>query len=315
MKNPIFKFEQEPKQRVNAYASDYGKLEADIILEYRGVEMTNPPEYTDSLKWNAGKGVEEGMIEVLKANGCLNDYHQDNQASMKLNYKDIVISMKPDCKAQESIFKVAGEGLDPLTIELHEGEPIEIKSLNNKNSVDVKKYEEGNPRENYVGQLATYMYTMKKKRGHLFLSTIDGLHTFWFICEEVGEGKYKCENTEVDLFKELDRYVTVYKRHLAGEEPNWFEETYKMPLESIDWKSLKQTAIGDARNNKKVVGSENSYKINYSNYKDLIIQKQGATLGYNEGELTIIKEATTGYTTWFKKTKNEDINSTSNGDN
>lgn len=53
--------------------------------------------------------------------------------------------------------------------------------------------------------------------------------------------------------------------------------------------------ISKARNGHKVLGD---WQILYSPWKDLIIKRQGAELGYNAEEITKIKQLTEGYTTW-----------------
>lgn len=336
MYQPKFSFEQDKKERVNFYASDYGKSETDILLEFMKVEPTNSPEWNDSLKWAAGSAIEAQMLKILKKNGVVSeDYDQDNIPSLKIERKGVTISMRMDAIVGKDT-KIKARIADKLELqelELRAGEPIEIKSVNNKNYQDVLDYQGGYPRESYVGQLATYLDALGKDRGHLFVSTIDGLSYFWFVCEKIGEGKYKCANTEVDLNVSYERFAKIWEKveafrkvqqalesakmlqsivgsefNISDEvakktlelskksEPNWFEETYKIPVEQIDFTKLSNTQISDARTNKKVIGSENSWKIMYSPFRDLILEKQGVKeRGYTEQELEIIKTKTAGY--------------------
>ncbi len=310
---PKFKFEQDKKQRQNLYASDYGKLEIDILLELAGIPHTNPPEWNDTLKWSAGKAIEEQMMKILKQNGVVAlDYDQDNLPSTAITRCGAPITMRFDAQAGADItISSIDMGLGS-TIEIKKGEPIEIKSVNNKNVQDITDYKNGFPRESYVGQLATYMDALEMKRGHLFVSTIDGLHTFWFVCELMegpdlpSKRMYKCGNATIDLDKHYENLGKIWAKHLENgawiNKPNWFEETYKLPLDKIDWTKVTKTNIGEARNNRKVVGSEDSWKILYSPYRELILRMQGITFrGYTAEEVEIIKKATAGYSTAKKE--------------
>jgi hypothetical protein len=210
--------------------------------------------------------------------------------------------MRFDALAVEGEFE-CDENLLPQSkkLKLEDGEPIEIKSINNKNSFDIQSYIDGFPRDNYVMQLAIYMDALNKETGHLFAATIDGLNGFWFECKKIGEGKYQAGNTIVDIFAEYKRFAEIYKKFEAGEDPNWFEETYKFDVNTLDWTKVSKTKIGNARNNKGVVGSEDSWKLMYSPYTDILLEKQGVKRGYTEEELVVIAEKTKGYTTWDKK--------------
>lgn len=295
---PKLKLIDTKKERKNFYASDAQKLEADIWLELKGVEPTNPPEWNDSLKWAAGKGVELQMLKILKDNGHVPvEYDQENVPSLKIERYGITVSMRPDALTKKST--LAGDEIalpQSVTFELEDGEPFEIKSINNKNSFDIQSYIDGYPRENYVMQLAFYMEALGKSRGYLFASAIDGLNVFLFSCNKLPDGRYQCANTIVDIDAEMKRFAEIWRKFQSGEEPNWKEEIYKMPIEEIQWLTLSQTNISAARTNKKVVGSEGSFKILYSSYCDLILEKQGISeRGYTEAELEKIVAATKGY--------------------
>ena len=73
------------------------------------------------------------------------------------------------------------------------------------------------------------------------------------------------------------------------------EYHYKTPVHEIDWHKVSKDKISKARNNQAVIGD---FQLLYSAYKDLWIEKQGATLGYTPDELAYIRDVTTGYTTW-----------------
>lgn len=303
---PIFKYDDENRERTRFRASDADKLAIDILLEFQGVPRTNPPQWFDTLKFGAGKGVELQMLKVLKQNGIVReDYDQDSEERTVIQREGVDIAMMFDAVGQQSVIK-AGELLLPNTTEIvvNEGEVIEIKSINNKNSFDINDYANGKPRENYVKQLSIYMDALGKDRGHLFASAIDGLNYFWFVCEKIGDGIYKCGEVTVDINAEYKRFAEIWKRRNTPIE-NWFEECgrYKIPPEEVDWKKVSKTAIGEARNNRKVIGDEGQWKIMYSPFRDLILAGQGIDKrGYTDEELAKVNALTAGYTsaTWLK---------------
>lgn len=299
---PYFSYREENRPRTGIYASDVGQLGINVILALKGVEETDPMKWHDYLRMAAGKAVELQMCKVLKQNGVIaEDFDQESAPSTRIERHGTPISMRFDAvgkpggatiKAQDLELPNAGE------ISVGEGEPIEIKSINNKNSFDIQSYIQGNPRENYVMQLSIYMDALGKDRGHLFCSTIDGLHTFWFVCERIGDGKYKCGNTVVDIEKEYQRFAKIWAdkdKPLDELTEYWNEELYKVPIETIDWTKISTTKISDARNGRLVIGTEGKYKIDYSRWKSLIVERQGVALGYSPEELEAVKAATAGY--------------------
>lgn len=305
---PKLKLIEERRPRTRFRASDYGKLATDIILEFQGVPYTNPTLWNNTLRMAAGKGVEIQMVDILKKNGHVpEEYDQETTPPMVIERNGVNIAMQFDAIGKESVI-LCDETILPQggTVEIHEGEPIEIKSVNNKNSYDVNDYINNKPRESYVGQLSIYMDALGKDRGHLFVSTIDGLHTFWFVCERLHDRVYRCGSVEIDLDKEYARFASIWAvKDLPVKD--WFAECgrYKIPVGEIDWLKISTGNIAKARSGEKVVGDEDQWKILYSPYCDMIIEKQGAKRGYNDAEIAIIKTKTAGYTS---KKKNESTN-------
>lgn len=276
------KFTQEDRKKENFYSSDFGKSLIDLYFAFTEEPVTNPPSWNDTLKWGAGKGVEESMLTILKMNGIVKeDYNQKVDGRIEIKYKNIQINGY----------------IDALSVN---GTPIEIKSINNKNAFDISKYENNNPRENYVGQLATYMEAKGEKRGFLFVASIDGLNYFWFECLALGEGKYRCGNVTVDLYKEWDKWVELknYLEKFLNREnillnSYLFEHRYKYPVKDLDWRKVSKTSISKARNGHAVVGD---WQVSWSPYKNRIIELQGDVPGYTVEEMAIIKDKTEGYT-------------------
>lgn len=271
------KYPVSSRKREAFYPSDFGKSDLEIYLSMRGIGKTNPPSWNDTLKWGAGIGVEDKMMEVLKYNEIVHDfYDQDLDGRVEMERESVTIHGYIDGMTKTE-------------------EPIEIKSINNKNSFDIKKYMDGKPRSNYVGQLAVYMDFLDKEVGYLFVASVDGLNTFWFECKKIGDGKYKCGDIEVDVNAEYKRWSNIKKLIAENKMPDIFQYQYKYPLESIDWMKVPKATISKARNNKAVIGD---WQVQYSDWKDLIIKLQGTTPGYTNKELMYIHEKTKGYTNW-----------------
>lgn len=272
-------FKQDDYTKKNFAASDFGKSMIDLYFAFTGEPVTNPPKWSDTLKWGAGKGVEEQMLLILKMNGVVaKDYNQKPDGRIEHKYKTIQINGY----------------IDALSVD---GTPIEIKSINNANKNDIRKYESGTPRENYVGQLATYMEAKGQQRGFLFVASIDGLSHFWFECTALGNGKYKCGTVVVDLYEQWDKWVELKKAVDVGNpmidlDSYIMEHRYKYPIENIDWNKVSVTDIGKARNGKKVIGD---WEVTWSNWKNRIVELQGDVLGYTDQEMARINELTKGY--------------------
>lgn len=311
----------EPRRiKNNINASDAGKLGIDIILSLNQVAYSNPMDWPSYLRMSAGKGVELQMMKVLKQNNIIDqEYDQDfeyfqpdiadsplqkrERESTKIVRNGVTISMRFDAEVKKggavlsTLDNLLPQGSE---IVLSEGEPIEIKSINNKNSFDIQKYIDNKPRESYVYQLAIYMDALNKEQGHLFVSSIDGLNYFWFVCKKTGEGIYQCGETVVDLNKEYARFaklVEVSKNiwNYPVMKEYWNEVKYKKPIADIDWSKLSVSAIGDVRNGRKVIGDDDKWMIDYSSYKDIIVYMQGEKLGYTDEELDIIRTLTAGF--------------------
>lgn len=274
----------EDRPRKNFYASDYGKSNLDLYFAFTNEPKTNPPTWNETLKWGAGRGVEDQLMIVLKDSGMVaKDY--DQKIHGRVEIRDFGIELNGY--------------IDAIHVN---GWPIEIKSINNANKWDILKYERNQPRENYVGQLASYMEFLGVERGALFVASIDGLNYFFIECFRVSPGVYRCGEVTVDLYAHFERLRKLKEDHIQkGVMPDIWEHRYKIPVCDIDFRELARrgeisaSTISAARNNRKVIGD---FQVTWSDWCDLIIKLQGEKRGYSEEELAIIHEKTEGYTTW-----------------
>ena len=103
----------------------------EIYHTFKGTEATNPPKWFDTLKWGAGKGVELAMVQVLKDSGIVDtNFDQANEETFQMERNGVIVRMKIDAMVSKNA---------PI---LNADSPIEIKSINNKNAMDIKKYAE-----------------------------------------------------------------------------------------------------------------------------------------------------------------------------
>lgn len=303
---PEFKINHEKREKKGFNASDYGRMAFDIYHAFKGTEPTNPALWNETLKWGAGKGVELQMVKVLQDSGIVSlDWNQEEEETYEMERHGVKVRMKIDAFVGGGVTFTKGPDNTAIahgrTHDLEVGAPIEIKSINNKNSIDIKKYADGQPRENYVGQLAIYMDYLGKDIGYLFVASVDGLSYFWLSCRRVKDRVYECGKTVVDLDVEYTRWAEIDSLVKNNVEPSPFDAgKYKIPIAEIDWSKVSTTDIGKARNGDKVIGGPDSWQILYSSYKDLILKAQGVSPGYTEEEIAQIKTLTTGYTTWKK---------------
>jgi len=275
-----FKYVEIPKPRKNFYASDFDKSNLDLYFSWTDEPKTNPPKWYDTLKWGAGNGVEDAMLKILKMNGIVEEnYDQKEHGGFKIEREGITVSGYTDARNKN-------------------GEPIEIKSINNKNSQGIREYENGYPRHNYVGQLAIYLDALGKKKGYLFCSSIDGLSRFWFECKLVRPGVYQCGKVTVDVNEEYRRWAKLLNENIKPRVmPDVFEYVYKYPVDKIDWTKIGASTISACRTGKKVLGD---WQLSWSDWCDRIIELQGTQRGYTNAELEVVLEKTKGYTTWPK---------------
>lgn len=277
----LIKFEDRQKKAF--YAGDYDKSNLDLYFAFTGEPQTNPAKWNDTLKWGAGRGVEDQMGKILKDSGIVDpDYDQKTHGRVEMKKCGIQINGYIDFKSLL-------------------GNPIECKSINNANKNDIWKYEHEMPRESYVGQLANYMEFTGADQGALFVASIDGLHYFWIPCKRIAPGIYKAGRVTVDMNKEWQRWGDLYKNFIEPKiMPDIWQYRYKYDVFTLDWKAQSASAISKARNNHAVIGD---WQISWSPWKNKIIELQGTVTGYTAEELAFIQEATKGYTTWPKKKK------------
>ena len=168
----------------------------------------------------------------------------------------------------------------------------------------------GKPRESYLKQLAIYLYHFKVPNGILLMINqgtgeatefelyVNPENPFHFICPD--------NAVEINLEDTFKRWEKIYIENILPDKEPEIECQYKDDIDKINWAATSVGAIRNARANRAVIGS---WKVKYSDFKDLIIQRQNTCPGYSPEELEKIKKLTDGYTVKKANTVRFDPNS------
>lgn len=261
---------EEQKKKESFWASDAEKSAFDIYHKFMGTPETNPPDGKTLWRFKCGELAEDGVVEALKKEDLI-EHGGDEQLRVELQYQNITITGKVD-------------------IILKDGNLFEAKSFYGPYmESDFKK---GIVKTNYLKQLATYLYALKKAVGYLFMVPMPMGEFYQFQLVQYAPGKFRCNDIEFDLIEEFDRWVKIYNENVLPKKEPVCEYRYKYPIEEIDWSKISKADITKARNGHKVIGD---WQVLYSPYKKLIIEREGTKEGYSAEEMALIKELTKGY--------------------
>ena len=157
--------------------------------------------------------------------------------------------------------------------------------------------DKGLPKVSYLKQLAIYMDGLDLDLGYLIQAhfkdnfIIDEIYQFTLKRNE--DGNFSSGAISFNINDTYKKWARLYNQNIVPKIEPKSEYRYKYPIEEIDWKSLSSSKIGSARNNRAVIGD---WQVIYSDYKNLIIEREGSTLGYTDKELELINALTKGYT-------------------
>lgn len=266
------------KQKASFWPSESEKPLFDIYHAWIGTPPTNPIDAEKLVMFSAAKMMELALIGKLQKMGMVKKAVE--QQRFEFEREGIIVTGYAD-----GIFE--------------DGSPIEVKTF--YGDYQAKELEAGRPKSAYLKQLAMYMDALDQDRGKLvYLDRgTGGMYEFTLI-REPETLKFKCMTVEFDLNDTYKKWALFHKEHIEKEiEPSPFIDAgkYKEDISLIDWSKVSKADIGAARNGYKVIGENRGehWKILYSPYKDLWIEKQGQKLGYSEAELETIRAATKGY--------------------
>jgi hypothetical protein len=259
------------REKTSFWATDSEKPLFDLYHQWKGTKPTNPIEPKKLIMFQAAKMLEMAMVDKLVAMGKAQKLEQ--QARIDFQWEDVPITGYVDALEINS-------------------DPIEIKSFYGE--YQAKELQEGKPKTSYLKQLAIYMYFLGKKRGTLIYLDRGTGDMYEFELVRLDDFTFQSGNIKFDLRDVFKRWKDLYANHILPSIEPKSEYLYKLPISSINWSSLSKADISKARTNQKVIGSH-PWAVNYSPYKNMIIEREGTTLGYTDEELNQIKELTKGY--------------------
>lgn len=260
---------QEPHEKTTFWASESETMSFEIYHRWMGTPPTNPIKADKQVLMNAGKMLEESLVGKWQKAGFVETQEED-QLRIEMNRKGVPISGYVDA--------------------IHvDGYPIEVKSF--YGYYQKKDLEQRNARPSYLKQLCIYMDALNQEKGKLFYMERGDGTMFEFDVVRNSQYKFTCGHIDIDLEEVYDRWAKLYEGYILKEIEPPIAYRYKIPPNEIDWSKLSKTDIKKARANQKVIG-DHPWAIQYSGYKDLILERQGAEPGYTSEELEQIKKYT-----------------------
>jgi len=254
------------------HAADCEKNVFDLYHSLIGTPPTNPPDLKSLDRFIKGE-LTEDMVYILLKELDLVEFGGDQQYEIDEEWNGIRISGHPDF-----LLKDEDKSL------------VECKSW--YGYYQQKNLEAGEPKLAYLKQLAVYMYFLKMQRGELFMAPLEPIHErYQFPLFQTSPGHFKCNGVEFDLTQEFARWKRLWDKNVVPRIEPKSEFRYKYPISEINWSTLSKSAITEVRMGRKVVGD---WQVQYSDYKDLIIEKEGCTLGYTPEEMKTILQLTAG---------------------
>lgn len=264
---------EDTHEKKSFWASDVEKPLFDLYHSFIGTKPTNPPDAEKMMMFTVGKMTEVALVETFLKMGLVATTEQEH---IQMEREGIPISGYIDVQFTDGVLG-------------------EIKSY--YGDYQSRELEAGKPKLSYLKQLAVYMDFKQATTGKLIYIHRGTGEMFEFILERVGT-IFTCRDIVFDITETYRRWAKLYNENILPKVEPKSEYRYKIPLATIDWRTLSKSDIQKARNNQKVIGD--GWQVQYSNYKDLLLAREGVQPGYTEAELQLINEATTGYTTWSK---------------
>lgn len=289
-------------KRDSFYCTESETNQFELYHKIKGTPETNPMTVETQFALGMRKKLEEAVIGILDKMDVL-------MKPEPFKNRDGKMIEEPDqhrVEMEKEGIKIIGY-MDGIILEEDKKVPIEIKT--SYGFYQQKELKSGKVKETYLKQLCMYMDSIGSEKGYLFQVhfekdlIIDDIYQFVVIHQ--GNGIYKCGYQTIDLNEVYKRFKMIWDNYIIKDIEPESEFVYKYELEKINWNELPKSKIQNARNNKAVVGS---WKVKYSPYKNLIIEKEAKSkgklftdyIGYNQEELKYITEKTNGYTNWGK---------------
>ena len=269
------------KEKTSFWASESETMAFDIYHRWMKTEPTNPITEEKLMMLQMRKLTEEAIVSNLRRSGLVIESLTNGER----------------CYFEWGPHKVPISGYPDLGLK-YEKEKIIIEVKTYYGDKQHSEIRNGHVKTSYLKQLAIYMFYTKLKHGVLLMVNQGTGERFEFDLYQVKGNKYHfiCpDNTiEINLEETFKRWEKIYIENILKKKEPKIEYQYKYDIEKIDWDNTSASKISKARNNHAVIGD---WQVLYSDFKDLIIKKQGTVPGYTPEELNRIKELTAGYST------------------
>jgi len=268
------------KEKTSFWASESETMAFDIYHRWMKTEPTNPITEEKLMMLQMRKLTEEAIVENLRRSGLvIESLTNGDRCYFEWGPHKVPISGYPDLGIKDNKEKII----------------VEVKTYYGQNQhVEIRN---GKVKTSYLIQLAIYMYHKKINHGILLMVNQGTGERFEFDLYKVDNKNpyhYICpDNTiEINLEDTFKRWEKIYIENILKKKEPKIEYQYKYDIEKIDWNNISSSKIAKARNNHAVIGD---WQVLYSDFKDLIIKKQGTVPGYTPEELKRIRELTSGY--------------------
>lgn len=270
------------KEKTSFWASETEIMAFDIYHRWMKTPPTNPIDEEKLMMLKMRKLTEDAVVYFIKKSGKIIDrLTNDERCFFEWGPKKVPVSGYPDLGILDNKEEII----------------IEVKTYyGGKQQSDIQN---GHIKESYMKQLCIYMYHFKIPHGILLMINQGTGQRYEFeLYQENKKNPYHfiCpDNTvEINLEDTFKRWEKIYTENILKKKEPEIEFQYKYDIEKINWSEVPASTIGKARNNKAVIGD---WQVKFSDFKDLIIKKQGTVPGYTPEELKRIRELTAGYST------------------
>lgn len=226
----------------------------DLYHKFIGTPFTNPMNVERLNIFTSGKKIEEVYVDALDKMGIL----LDKQVRIDMEREGIRVTGYMDAMLKP-------DGGIPFEVKTYYGDYQEME-------LDKGKY-----RSSYAKQLRIYMDFANKSRGILF-----------YVNRATGKlHEFEISRDEIDITPVYQRWAKLHKEHIVPKIEPKSEFRYKIPVQEVDWKAISTRERNKVLRGEKVIGD--SWEVAYSPYKNLIIEREGSTLGYSDEEIQYIK--------------------------
>lgn len=267
------------KKKTSFWASESEVMAFDIYHRWKGTPPTNPITEEKLMMLQMRKLTEVAVVDLVRRSGTIIE-ELSNGERMYFEWGE---------------HKTPISGYPDIGVNLN-GQPtiVEVKTYyGNQQQYNVAN---GKVKMSYLIQLCLYMYHWNIPNGILFMINQGTGERYSYDVFRKGEYHFICQDNdvEINLLDTLKRFEQIYVNHILPDVEPDPEFIYKYDIEKLNWDEVSAANISKARMNKGVIGD---WQVKYSDFKDLIVKKQGTCLGYTPEEVKYIREKTDGYTT------------------